>query len=225
MNECACGCGTAIPAMSKLRRPQQFVWGHNAKLQTKSPCRVVTCRIMAHSKGYCGAHLMRLKKYGTIHPVTARLDSRRYFWSLVLVPAADGDCWIWTGPKTRYGYGRAGFCEHLSPSRTRMAHRVTYEWYHGAVPDPELHMYIRPSDGSRLCRDCRYAQHVARRKAGLVTAAEAMRTHCFQGHELTPENSKYDGPRRQCRECARRSARDYARRQRALKAEILLGVD
>jgi hypothetical protein len=265
--------------MSKLRRPQRYVWGHNARLQKRVECVVVTCHDLAHSAGYCVRHLTRVKAYGTIHPVTARLDPMRYFWTQVSVPETPDGCWIWTGPTTALGYGRAQFCRNLTPAKSEMAHRVAYEIYNGPLPltdDPrnlpldhlcrnhpcvnpehlepvtvgentrrglhgvmrthckngheltDANTYLRAVDNSRCCRRCRADETAEKRRRG-ESAERQLRTHCPNGHELTPENTKMNGLLRACRTCARRSAREYARRQRAaLRTELNLtaaGVD
>lgn len=43
-----------------------------------------------------------------------------------LVPGASDECWIWTGPRVRGGYGRAG---------VNLAHRLAWERANGPIPE------------------------------------------------------------------------------------------
>lgn len=55
----------------------------------------------------------------------------------------DGGCWVFTGEINRSGYGRI----KVGPGKSRVAHRVTYEHYVGAVPNGlELdHLCVNPA--------------------------------------------------------------------------------
>jgi hypothetical protein len=59
------------------------------------------------------------------------------FWSRV---DKSGDCWLWTGRKNGYGYGR--FANDL------MAHRVSYSLANGSVPEG---MHVLHHCDNRLC--------------------------------------------------------------------------
>lgn len=50
------------------------------------------------------------------------------FWDKVL---KTDTCWIWTGSKTKSGYGQIT----MGRSKDVYAHRVSYEMHHGAIPD------------------------------------------------------------------------------------------
>ncbi|VXB24238.1 HNH endonuclease signature motif containing protein [Citricoccus sp. K5] len=80
--------------------------------------------------GYCGAHYQRFKKGkdmdAPIRNVHAT-DAER-FWSKV---DKSGKCWIWTGAKYN-GYG-----VFRIDSAARLAHRVSYKWAKGDIPDGE----------------------------------------------------------------------------------------
>lgn len=85
--------------------------------------------------------------------------------------------------------------------------------------------YLRKSDNSRHCKTCRREQSAERRQRGESSESLSMRTHCKKGHELAGDNIKWNGSVRQCRTCARESARKYAAKKRAqstARAEIAL---
>lgn len=51
------------------------------------------------------------------------------FWNKV---QKSETCWVWTGSLTPKGYGKFGDGFMQSP---KLAHRVSWEWAHGAIPD------------------------------------------------------------------------------------------
>jgi hypothetical protein len=106
------------------------------------------------------------------------------------------DCWEWTGARTPAGYG-----VFWTGQKVNYAHRVLYELLVEPIPEG-LHI-------DHLCRvrHCVRPSHLEP-----VTIAEnnrrtgnAVKTHCLNGHEFTPENT-YEPPKRPgqryCRTCA-----------------------
>lgn len=127
-----------------------------------------------------------------------------------------GGCWIWTAGRNRDGYG----CFCIGNSRNRLAHRLSYEFFIGPIPDG-------------LCLDhlCRNRGCVNPEHLEPVTHLENMRrspldfgvywrskTHCSQGHPFDDENTGYSRShpsRRYCKACKReRSLRSYHSRRR-----------
>lgn len=116
----------------------------------------------------------------------------------------DDGCWIWTGESAR-GYGRIRL-----EDRTRIAaHRAAYELWVGPVPDG---LVIDHLCRNRACVNPAHLEPVTqaennRRALPFATpqAPRPPRTHCYRGHEFTPENT-YVAPKsgdRQCRICDR----------------------
>lgn len=122
-----------------------------------------------------------------------------------------GGCWEWTASKNRDGYGkfatgRGGWIG---------AHRAAYQLIVGPIPDGK--------ELDHLCRNrgCVNPDHlepvehkvnVRRGALGQTTAARQRgKTHCPQGHEYTPENTRMCRTGRSCRQC--QSDRNAARGQ------------
>lgn len=139
--------------------------------------------------------------------------------------SADAEaCWPWIGKLHKYGYGLISVGDQW-----RRAHRVSYELTVGPIPDDSDldHTCHRPEDcpGGSLCphRRCVNPAHLRpvtnaeNHRADRISSLHRDKTHCPQGHEYTPENTKRIPSRpnaRYCRECHRISERErYARRK------------
>jgi hypothetical protein len=97
------------------------------------------------------------------------------FWSKV---AKFESCWIWNGAKDETGHGRLKInCIQVS------AHRVSYEWKHGSIPDgmDAHHKCFNPAcvnpDHLQILT---HSQHISLHRP--------FKTHCKRGHEFTPDN-------------------------------------
>jgi hypothetical protein len=128
------------------------------------------------------------------------------------------NCWIWTGCIYR-GYGRVGD----DNGRNVMAHRLSYETFKGPIPtgmEPD-HICHNPSicDGGDSClhRRCINPDHLEavthqeNVRRGCIGQFNRLRgssiTHCPQGHEYTPANTRTYNGCRSCLSCSRERAR------------------
>jgi hypothetical protein len=113
-------------------------------------------------------------------------------------------CWEWTAGRDHAGYGRIGI-----DGTPELAHRVAYEIFVGPIPDG-LTL-------DHLCRNpaCVHPLHLepvsmvenVRRGIG-IGVANAMKTHCPQGHPLIAGNLiNRSRPGRECLACARERMR------------------
>lgn len=130
------------------------------------------------------------------------------------------DCWEWTASINNRGYGTFNM-----QGVVKGAHVVMYELLVGPVPaGMELdHLCHDPVECSGEGNDCKHRrcvrpshlEVVPRRenalRSGSLAAANARKTHCMRGHELSGENLYIVGTTgaRQCSTC--RTLRDRSR--------------
>lgn len=131
------------------------------------------------------------------------------FWEKVVKSADPNGCWGWTGTTQPFGHGR--IAAPGVPAKMLMAHRVSWEIHHGAIPvdlrvlhhcdNPPCtnprHLFLGTlSDNSRDMV-----------KKGRMKIYQNDITHCRpKGHEYTEANTirlvRKDGRRhRKCRAC------------------------
>lgn len=122
-----------------------------------------------------------------------------------MVQLDDNECWVWQGRPKNSGYGQMTVRDD-GAMRTILAHRASYETFVAAIPDGnQLDHLCRV----RLCVNPAHLEPVTPRqnvhRSPIAPAAvNARKTHCPKGHEYTPENTSFNGPRktwRLCRTC------------------------
>jgi len=142
----------------------------------------------------------------------------------VHVPAL-GPCWMWQGYTDPNGYGRASY-----RGKRDYTHRIAFFMAGKEIPEgKELDHLCR----MRGCCNPAHLEAVTHRvnlersplhimfnpevRAEVIKSHGdqhwARKTHCQNGHELTPEN-RYRGGHGRCAECARRYAADTAARKK-----------
>jgi len=128
-----------------------------------------------------------------------------------------GDCWIWTGNKSKNGYGRFAF-----DNRNALAHRVSYALYVGRIPDG---MFVCHSCDVKACVNPEHlwlGTNSDNQKDSVAKGLhhETRKTHCPQGHEYTIENTQQNlgaGQGRACKECNKARCKEYHNRKKVMK--------
>ncbi|MFF4489471.1 HNH endonuclease signature motif containing protein [Streptomyces sp. NPDC001544] len=140
-----------------------------------------------------------------------KVTAEERFWSKVEKTAT---CWLWTAYKNANGYGR--FNSGGRHGRIVFAHRWAYEQRFGAIPEG---LALDHLCRVRHCVNPEHLEPVTSRtntmRGETIAARHATKTHCDNGHEYTPENTRIStGGRRCCRACVR----EFNRARRARKA-------
>jgi hypothetical protein len=141
-------------------------------------------------------------------------------------------CWLWRGLVTKHGYVRV-----RAKGKKVLAHRWIYEQTHGLLPteltvDHVCHNRDQDCAGGDSCvhRRCLNLEHLEpttkgenQRRGRSLWAINSRKTHCYRGHEFTPENTTIRRARgrssRRCLMCWRLSWTAYNHRRAARMRE------
>ncbi len=119
-------------------------------------------------------------------------------------------CWLWSGYSKNGRYGWIKIDGQSTP-----VHRAMYEWIVGPIPDG---LTIDHLCRNTFCVNPLHMEPVTVKENILrsqgLGAINARKTHCKNGHEFTPENTRTADGRRSCRECAKEAQRRYRARLR-----------
>jgi hypothetical protein len=189
----------------------------------------VTCKYGCSGKiaarGLCWKHYRRVTRYGSpdiFFKLRAPLEERLEAYTDRNGPIPDyapqlGPCWLWTGTKTRLGYGQIS----SGPHRTNYAHRLIYARATGSMPRLELdHLCRVPS-----CVNPAHLEPVTHRTNQLrspLMEAERNKRFCVNGHDRTGRNEVHYSGRRFCRECLRTNNRRSAAKRRARQTALVV---
>ena len=122
------------------------------------------------------------------------------------------ECWEWKGARNQYGYG---IIRH--EGRVLRAHRWAWSLVNGPIPEGLVVMHscdnrgcVNPDHLSVGTQADNLRDMWAKGRAGGTPAAQAVATHCSQGHEFTPENiQRGSRGERLCKTCRRSRSRKY----------------
>lgn len=98
-------------------------------------CSINGCSRPAERKDLCKMHDHRLRRHGDVHAILrVRCGNHSLPEKTAILidkkTTRDGECWIWTGAKSSYGYGVFRYDGKLV-----FVHRASYELYRGPIPE------------------------------------------------------------------------------------------
>lgn len=138
-------------------------------------------------------------------------DVDERFWRYAM-PEPNSGCWLWSGASTRDGYGR--FQVAYSGHQEQRAHRFSYRRFKGPIPDG---LQLDHKCRVRCCVNPDHLEAVTAKvntlRSEAVSAKNARKTHCVNGHEFVGENL-YLTPDKKYRVCTQ-CIREWKRRWRA----------
>lgn len=183
-------------------------------------CEVDECTREVHGLNLCHKHYMRMRRRGTL--VTYHNPDEPYAFVLKHGVERLGECLLYRGSIGSRGYGTIRFKNHYL-----LAHRVSYEKWHGEIPNP-LHVdHVCHNEASHrgecvggpacIHKRCINPQHlrVVTCKENLNAPAKRLGprvTHCPHGHEYTADNTRIyhnsrGGMQRTCLTCEKERTR------------------
>lgn len=125
------------------------------------------------------------------------------------IPEPNSGCWLWLATLNNMGYPQLAVAQKKNGTSTKLAHRLSYEWFKGPIPKGKVldHLCRLP-----CCVNPDHLEPVTQRinvlRGSSLFALNAAKTHCNRGHELTAENTYSPPPRtggrrpyRQCKIC------------------------
>lgn len=137
-------------------------------------------------------------------------------------------CWDWLAGKTQDGYGT-----FFNGKKTQRAHRFSYEYYNGDIPEGleidhicrnrgcvnpnHLEVVTRSvnmlrGDGPEISRQKMFKLHEKYGGRPPIAVINENKTHCIHGHEFTEENTYYRPTGgRLCKACNRIRMKPYMR--------------
>ena len=134
----------------------------------------------------------------------------------------DDECWPWVASLSKGGYGNYAIYSEGERKNTT-AHRISYLLFVGVIPDGH---HIDHLCRNRSCTNPKHLEAVTQKENILrgvgVTARNAQKTHCINGHEFSLDNTIISNVGRSCRECARSLVDKY---QKELKEKVQNGYE
>lgn len=178
-------------------------------------CLEVGCSRAPRAFGMCTSHRLRRAHTGEI-PKVVQQPVRDDVWSRV---DAGGDCWVWTGDKSKVASGAyyGIIATTNGDRRTRTgAHRFIYELLVGAIP---AGLQIDHLCRNTLCVNPDHLEAVpgavnVNRMPWNSYIKNSRKTHCKYGHEFTPANTRIRGGSRRCITCDKANNRRSYLKQR-----------
>lgn len=136
-------------------------------------------------------------------------DLKRFIKYLKIV---ESGCWEWQGAVDKDGYG------FFTLGKLMKAHRASYQLFGGTLlSDKQIDHLCR----NRPCVNPDHLEQVTSRintlRSPIAPAAvNSRKTHCRNGHEYTPLNTRITRNERQCKICYRENKKRFRAKRKAL---------
>ncbi|MHC4951671.1 MAG: HNH endonuclease signature motif containing protein [Planctomycetota bacterium] len=169
--------------------------------------RITGTSELSQSKGRGGSEGRKKRRVVAKHrnsPLNERIFRR--------VCVDENECWLWLGYTDRDGYATISISNW-----PHKAHRIVYQMFNGLLSEG---LTIDHLCRVRRCLNPKHMEPVTNvenvMRGESIPAQFARNTHCKYGHPFDKENTYYrlTGGRR-CRECARRSWREWNKKRLA----------
>lgn len=98
---------------------------------TTQACSIEGCEHAVKARGWCRKHYLRWWQTGSLADRLVTIDR---FWASV---DATGECWLWTGTRSRKGYGQFSIGPRANCTQVR-AHRFAWEMANERPAPPDL---------------------------------------------------------------------------------------
>lgn len=178
-------------------------------------CSILDCGVIGQTRrGWCKNHYARWQRWGD--PLGGSLSHLRFPENMLkrLLPQPNGCVYLDMKPH------HTGYHLIAGPDGVKgPAHRWSYEYFVGPIPDGlvvdhECHNQDPTCTTGMVClhRRCINPPHLRPKTQGentkasdlTIPAAHEAKTHCVNGHEFTPENTRITPQGwRVCRDCKR----------------------
>lgn len=178
-------------------------------------CSISDCAKPSKTRGMCGMHAERVRKYGDPHYASVIVgDPVRRFWSKV-DRRGDDECWPWLGTVLANGYGQFKIAGGSVPS-----HRYSYELNVGPIPDGLAIDHVWAFGCRRTdCVNPSHMEPVTPRenvmRSNAASALNARKEACPRGHAYDTIVNVASGPRRRCSVCHSGATRRSQNREMA----------
>jgi hypothetical protein len=178
-------------------------------------CSVPDCTHPARKRGWCGTHYSRWRRTGdlSLRRITPAEDRERFLSKIDR--RSQNECWPWLGTILNTGYG-----QFVARGRKFMAHRYSYEVHVGPIPDGLTIDHVAAWGCTRL--DCVNPSHLEPVTMGVnvlrgtaVSAINAAKTGCSEGHEFDATKVVKGRVERFCRACSNQKQRERLARSKA----------
>ena len=149
--------------------------------RTMNECGFTRCERPVHGRGLCKSHGQQLRRgqyLHELHPAKPTLAE-----ALVLFTDRSGECWQWTGARCGEGYASV-----TTVDGTTRAHRASYEFYVGPIPQGAL---IDHKCRNKMCVNPEHLQPATYKQNAENVGVSAANTSGIRGVSWDAQNQRW----------------------------------